>query len=311
MFPEIKNMVFLELKTVVSTGAPYSEKISKDLEDTLKIPLHNAYGTSETQQVLTTILDENFSNSDINLGKPLAGVVIGLKKFNMDSYELYVKSPFGHKYIIDSDNKEKFYPDEYYYTEDIVKIDENNNIYFLGRESRDYIKNGFGAKVPISFLKKNYEELYSQVEHIEYYTSETCVLYQGISALIFIKDKKLPNGRVTDKKTIRRITKIIKNTNKKLLSKVEPFEYDHMMINRFLILNSKLPKSSKGTVSKYKIDTEFRNEIESLIRTFDTKFGVKNIVILRYKIFKKILTCFPFNNSRFRKFFLKLFIRKN
>jgi long-subunit acyl-CoA synthetase (AMP-forming) len=213
--------------------------------------------------------------------------------------------------VIDADSKKKIYPDGFYYTGDIVKIDEKKNLYFAGRENRDYIKNGYGAKVPISFLKKNYKELYSQVKHIEYYTSETSVLYQGISALIFINDKTIPKGRVTNKKIIRKITKTIKRTNKELLFKIEPFEYDHMLINRFLILNNKLPKSSKGTISKYKIDTKFKQEIDHLIKTYDTKSGVKNIVILRYRLYRIFLTCLPFKNPRFRKFFLNLFIRKN
>ena len=40
-------------------------------------------------------------------------------------------------------------------------------------------------------MKKYYEKLYSQIEHIEYYAPETTFLNLGISALIFIQEKDI------------------------------------------------------------------------------------------------------------------------
>ncbi|HDM67241.1 MAG TPA: hypothetical protein ENG62_02510, partial [Thermoplasmatales archaeon] len=161
VFPELKEKVFSELKTVVSTGAPYSAKTAEEYQELLGLKLHNAYGLVETQQVLTTLLDDKPINIfNPSMGKPIAGVQLGLKRFSGDTYKLFIKTCFGHKYMIDPERREKIYPEEFLDTGDIVRVDEEENIYYVGRENRDFFKNGFGAKIPIATMKRYYKELY-------------------------------------------------------------------------------------------------------------------------------------------------------
>ncbi|HEC89299.1 MAG TPA: hypothetical protein ENI44_01805 [Thermoplasmatales archaeon] len=305
-FPELKERVFSDLKTVVSTGAPYSIKTAEEYKKILGLTLHNAYGLVETQQVLTTLLDEKpFNPFNPNMGKPIAGVEIGLKKFSRDTYKLFIKTCFGHKYMIDP-KEGLIYPDEFLDSGDIVKVDRDKNIYYIGRENSDFFKNGFGAKVPLAIMKEYYRRLYEKVKHIEYYAPEDSTISLGVAALIFIENKELPSGRVTDKREIKRYTRIIKNINNFLYKTIEPFEYDQRAITRFLLINHEIPRTRKNTISKYRIEVEFKGEIDDLkLRSHGD--GVVSILKPRQKLLNLIL---KLSHIKFlNKFILKMIIK--
>ena len=309
-FPEIKDIIFSDLKTVVSTGLPYSRDTEVKFKKTFGLILHNAFGTTETQQILSTLLcnKDEFKQTNIPLGNPLNGVIIGLTKFDGLNYKLYVKCPFGHKYIIDENTGEKIFPDEFYYTGDIVKFDKNN-IFYVGREKTDFFKGSFGAKIPISYLKDYYKELYDKVLHIEFYSPETDTLSMGLAALIFIKNSSIPFGRVKDKKIINKYAKIIRKINTSLLKKLEPFEYEHRTISRFLLINSDLKTTFKGTLSKNEIENRYKNEIDDLIKLNREKSGLKflyNSKIIFLRLMYKLLLM---KNHNIRNFILKLYLR--
>jgi acyl-coenzyme A synthetase/AMP-(fatty) acid ligase len=310
LYPEIKDIVFSELKTVVSTGAAYSSNTKNKFKNTFGLILHNAYGTSETQQVLSTLLctKDELEQTDMPIGKPLNGVIIGLTKFDEFSYKLYIKSPFGHKYIIDEDSEEKIFPDEYYYAGDIVKIDKNNNLFYTGREKIDFFKGSFGAKVPISYIRNYYKELYDQVEQIEYYSPETGTISPGLAALIFIENNSIACERVTDKKIINKYTKIIRKINVSLLEKLEPFEYDHRTINRFLLINSNIKKTFKGTLPKDEIEKKYKNEINDLIRLNKEESGLKFLYSPKFIFLKFLYRLLQMKNPFIRKRFLKFYL---
>ncbi len=306
LFPEIKKQVFSELKTIVSTGSSYSKKISDDWLKQTGLVLHNAYGLIETQQFTSTVISNSFNPSKPSLGKPFAGVTIGLKKYNYDTYKLYVKTCFGHKYLIDPSRNKKIYPNEFLDTKDIVKIDECKNIFFSSRQNLDYVKNGFGAKVPIKTMEKYYKSLYSKVDHIEYYATETMSFNLGIASLIFICEKNIEKGRVTDKKTIKKYSKIIKNINKILEKTIEPFEFDNRAISRFLLINSPVPKTRKNTISKHIIDVNYKDEICDLKKSNNKNIGVTNILRTKQKIFFFLQKILPVNSKIFRSLILKI-----
>jgi long-subunit acyl-CoA synthetase (AMP-forming) len=310
IIPELRNAVFSDLKTVVSTGAPFNEKTAEDVKNILGLYLHNAYGTTETQQVLTTVLyDQNeLDQQDMSMGKPLNGIEIGLKKISNDTYRLFVKSPFGHKSIIGNDT---VLPDEFFYSGDIVKLGENNRLIYIGRENRDFVKSGFGAKTPISSMKEYYKRLYNQAVHIEYYPTGRFNFSLGIAALIFIENKTIPHGRVTNKKMIKRYYKLIKKINNSLLRTLEPFEFEHRTITRFLLINSGVFTTFKGTISKYKIKEQYKDEINDILYSNKTNSGVKNFITLNFFIFNLLFKFPPLRNSRFRKIFLNFFLRLN
>ena len=310
LYPDIKDIVFSELKTVVSTGAPYSKNTEIKFKNTFELILHNAYGTSETQQVLSTLLcnKDEIDKTNMSMGKPLNGVIIGLIKLDNFNYKLYIKSPFGHKYIIDENSGEKIFPDEFYYAGDIVKLDENNNLFYVGREKIDFFKGGFGAKVPISYIKDYYKELYDQVLQIEYYSPETDTLSLGLAALIFIEYNSIPIGRVTDKKIINEYAKIIRKINASLLEKLEPFEYEHRTINRFLLINSDLKKTFKGILPKNEIEKQYKDVINDLIKSNKEISGLKFLYNPKIIFLKFLYKLLKMKNPNLRNFILKFYL---
>jgi len=310
-FPDIKKQVFSELKTIVSTGSVFSKKISDDWKEQTGITLHNAYGLIESQQITSTLLNDNFNPAEPCFGKPFAGVSLGLNKFDGKTYKLYIKTNFGLKYMIYPIEKRKIYAEEFYDTKDIVRIDEKNDIYFVGRENLDFIKNGYGAKVPLSTMRKYYKKLYSKVEHIQYFAPEIMSLNLGIAALIFIKEKNLKKGRVKDKKIIKKYFKIIKNINKELKTKIEPFEYENRAIVRFLLINSTVPRTRKNTVSKYIIEVEFKEEISDLLKSNKGKKGVKNILNPKARIILFLMKISSLCNNFLGKIILKVITIRN
>jgi long-subunit acyl-CoA synthetase (AMP-forming) len=308
LVPEVKNLAFSELHTVVSTSAPFSKKTAQDMKQYFGLYLHNAYGLSETQQVLTTLLcdETDLNGPELIMGKPIAGVVLGLRRFDDTMYQLFVKSPYGHKAII----SENITPaDEFFNTGDIVKLSSNNVLIFVGREQKDFVKSGYGAKVPLVYLKEYYKELYHQVSHIEFRAFETFTFSFGIAALIFITDEHLPKGRVTDKKTIKRFYKKIKTINKSLFQRLEPFEYDHQTITRFLLVNSLVTYTFKGTVSGSTIETHFSKELSDLLYSDEEKTGVKNLTYLNSAFIKILLHYTPLRAEKIRRIILKMLLR--
>jgi acyl-coenzyme A synthetase/AMP-(fatty) acid ligase len=306
MFPELKETIFSNLKTIISTGATYSKQTANEWKIHTGLTLHNAYGLIETQQFTSTILNDSFNPLKPSLGKPFAGVKIGLEKFNKECYKLFVKTVFGHKYIINPTTGEHIYPDQYLDTKDIVKIDEEKNIYFVGRENLDFIKNGYGAKIPLSIMKNYYEELYKEVKHIEYFPTDVMTFYLGIAALIFIREKNVSKGRVTNKHIIKKYKKIIEKINKELITKIEPFEYENRTITRFLLINCDVPKTCKNTISKYKIEANFKGEIFDLKKSNSKKSGIENVLKVSQKLLHFTFKIIPLKNNIFRKFLLKI-----
>ena len=309
LVPEIKDLAFSELRTVVSTGAPYSKKIAEEMKKHFGLHLHNAYGTTETQQVATTILynEQELPLYEVSLGKPLNGVTLGLKKYNDDLYKLYVKTPFSYKSIIDK----KITPaNEFFYTGDIVKHEKNNVLTYIGREQKDFIKSGYGAKVPITYLEEYYKELYERVNHIEYYAFETFNFSLGVAALIFITDEHLTKGRVTNQKSIKKYYNQIIKINSHLRRTLKPFEYEQRKIIRFLLVNSNVLRTSKGMVSHLTLETQFGDEIYDLLHSNNPKSGVKNLPYLRSVFLMFLVRYTPLREKKLRKLLMKIVLQK-
>jgi acyl-coenzyme A synthetase/AMP-(fatty) acid ligase len=301
--PELKTLVFSDVHTIVSTGARYSVEVAEDLKSMFGLPLHDAYGTSETQQVLTTVLYEEINeNNRGSLGSPLNGVEIGLVTFYDDFFKLYVKSPFGHKAILGEDAE---YAEGFYYTGDIVKF-HNNHLFYVGRERKDFFKNGYGAKVPISIIENNYAELYKRSKHIEFFASESLNLSLGFSALIFIKNSTIPKGRVTNNRVIHEYYNLIKTINKNLANTLEPFAYEQRTITRFLLINDEAFMTFKGTSSRSQIEAHYENEIVDLLHAQKRTSGVRVIHTPENRLLFLLLRSHFLKYTFIRKVLLKI-----
>jgi len=307
--PEIKKLAFSELRTVVSTAAPFSATTAEEMKQQFGLYLHNAYGTTETQQVLTTLLCEasELQQPETMLGRPLAGVIIGLRRFDENLYQMFIKSPFGHSCILGT---QPCPAEEFFYAGDIVRIAPHNVLVFVGREQKDFFKSGYGAKVPLSHLKRNYKELYEMVNHIEFYAFETFHFSFGIAALILVTEPRLPPGRITNTRTIQKYSTKINHINMQLMQTLEPFEIDHHLITRFLLVNSPVKYTMKGTVSGSFLQTHFSTEINDLLHSSEQGIGIYTFSYLGSNIIRFLLRYTPLRFRKIRSIVLRLFLRK-
>lgn len=264
-FPELKIELPRSMKTLISSGAPIDPKTVSDIESCLGIKMHNAFGTTETQQALNTLLIDTYGeNIRKALGAPLPGIDIGLKKIEGEPelFELFIKSSFGMKRSVDDSKTRLNIPEGYFSTGDIVRISGDNLIYYVGRENKDFIKDGFGVKIPLSTLHKYYEIIIAQIEHIEFYPIKGL---PGLAALIFIKNNLDEKGVISEHTIVKKFSAQISEINNRLFKKLEPFEFRHRVINRITLVNSSVPKTVKGNVSSFKIKVLYGKVIDNLI----------------------------------------------
>jgi len=284
-FPEMKDQLSPFMKTVVSSGAPNSNKTARAIESAFGLTMHNAFGMTETQQILSTLLFDKLTEDNLrSLGLPLPGVKIGLKKVPEENgfYKLYVKSPFGYKKIIGEEANNGI-PKGYFYSGDIVSLTNQNQIIYEARENRDFIKDGFGVKIPLNYMKQYYEKLYQHASHIEYFPIKNS---PGMAALIFISNDSIQPGKVVERPIIKNYSRLISEINAQLYKTLEPFEFRHRYVNRFVLINSAAPKTVKGNVSKYKIETNYPDIIDALVDPFSSQLGIENIDSREYIVDK-------------------------
>ncbi len=74
VFPEIKTLIGSNLKTLVSSGAGYDPVTATEVFNATGLRLNNAFGTTETQQVFSTLLSSSsvFRGNMIPLGRSVA-----------------------------------------------------------------------------------------------------------------------------------------------------------------------------------------------------------------------------------------------
>ncbi len=273
-FPELKIKLRPFFKAMVSSGAPLRIKTAASFESAFGIRMHNAYGTTETQQAMSTLMYENPDPDQIKtLGLPLPGVKIGLKRLpdQKDLYYLYINSPFGYKGNLTGEEGTYHYEGGFLNTGDIIRLEQGNRIYYYGREARDFFKDGFGVKIPVEEIKFYYSKLYKECKHVEFIPLKT---YPGLAAIIFTDFKALPQGKIRDEEVRRKYASLISEINSRLYSSIEPFEYRHRNIQRFVLINSSVPLTFKGTVSRYQLEIEYEDVISALEdpMTYDPAF---------------------------------------
>jgi len=273
-FPELKNELKSSLKTVVLSGAPSSGKTARAVECAFGMVMHNAFGMTETQQVLSTLLFENAQEDDLkSLGRPLPGVTVGLKKMpeNPGCYRLYVRSPFGSESVL-GETPANPLPNGFLDTGDIVRLTDNGRLLYEGREAQDFLKDGFGVKIPLIPMTQYYAALYREASHIEFYPLKNS---PGLAALVFLGEASVREGIVTEKRTVQEYSRRIAEINTQLFHKLEPFEFRHRVIRRFALVNGAVPRTVKGNVSKYEIEVGFRDTIDVLTDPQASQPGVE------------------------------------
>jgi acetylornithine/succinyldiaminopimelate/putrescine aminotransferase/predicted amino acid dehydrogenase/acyl-coenzyme A synthetase/AMP-(fatty) acid ligase len=262
-FPELKDELRSSLKTVVLSGAPNGGQTAKEIASAFGLTLHNAFGMTETQQVLSTLLFEDASEENLgSLGRPLPGVTVGLKQQPEDigSFRLYVKSPFGAVRIL-GETPSADGPEGFLDSGDNVRLSNGERLVYEGREGGDFFKDGFGVKIPLPSLARHYEALHREASHVEYFPLRNC---PGLAALIFIKDGSPGGGVVTYGAVLRKFSRLVAEINTHLFRVLEPFEFRHRSVRRLALVDGPVPRTVKGGVSKFKIGSDYAELIETL-----------------------------------------------
>lgn len=262
-FPELKDELKPYLKVLVLSGAPANGTTAAAVGTAFGLSLHNAFGTTETQQVLSTLVPGDPDSDDLkSLGRPLPGVTVGLKRTpeDTDCYRLFVNSPFGSEAVL-GEAPSDHVPAGFFDTGDIVRLTDEGRLVYEGRETRDFLKDGFGVKIPLGPMARSYAPVYRKATHVEYFPVRTC---PGLAALIFVELGAAPGGLVTDKRLLRDYAQLLAEVNARLLEEMEPFEFRHRVIRRFALVNGPVPRTGKGTVSRYGIETGFKAILQVL-----------------------------------------------
>lgn len=275
VFPDMISELKAHMKTVISSGAPIQSEVISKVESFLNVPVHNAFGTTETQQVLNTLLIPDASREDsISMGLPLPGVTIGLKRYSGDNlYRMYIRSPFGCKRIL-GDEPLEINRNAYFCTGDIVRY-EKDRLYYVGRENRDFLKDGFGVKAALMNLKDFYKDVLEACDHIEFLP----LLHEpGLAALIFTQKKKA--GPIPSRAKSRQFFKqIIEKTNDKLFQELDSFTYRHHTLRRFAVVSYPVPLTAKGNISRQQIMDKYRDLISDLVGVFPNRKKVELLTV--------------------------------
>lgn len=262
-FPELKDALRASLKTVVLSGAPNRDRTAREISAAFGLVLHNAFGMTETQQVLSTLLFEDPSEEDLlSLGRPLPGVTVGLRRLpdEEDLFRLFVKSPFGAARMI-GETTPADGPAGFLDSGDNVRMSGDRRIIYEGREGADFFKDGFGVKIPLLCLSRYYDALQKEASHIEYLPLKNG---PGLAALIFLDGGPGGGGVVTDAAALGRISRLVTEINTHLSRTLEPFEFRHRSIRRLALIDGPVPRTAKGGVSRSKIRSDHAEIIETL-----------------------------------------------
>jgi acetylornithine/succinyldiaminopimelate/putrescine aminotransferase/predicted amino acid dehydrogenase/acyl-coenzyme A synthetase/AMP-(fatty) acid ligase len=262
-FPEMKDRLKASLKTVVMSGARDEGRTATAVRSALGLSLHNAFGMTETQQVLSTVLFEDATEDDRkSLGRPLPGVAVGLKEMPDEPglYRLYVRSPFGCKSILGeaagADAAGGFLD-----SGDIVRLADGDRLVYVGRDGLDFIKDGFGVKIPLASMKEHYAALHGKAVHVEYFPMRDS---PGLTALVFVAGGPEALVTVTDKGVLGEFSRLVAGTNARLFKDLEPFEFRHRVVRRLALVAGAVPRTRKGNVSRSGIEACCRETIAGL-----------------------------------------------
>ncbi len=268
VFPTIKDRCLRNLRCAVSSGAAYDAELARRVEVALDLPLHNAYGTTETLQVLTTLAPSTTPSRLHTLGAPLPGVRVGFLPAPDGHHHLHVSSPCcSAGYVGEADHG------EWLDTGDLVDLTDDGLV-FVGRIAHDFTKDSFGLKMPRSRLARNYANLGPPVIHLELYPlSEE----PGLAALVFTDDEsddpaELDPGagrRDGDQAARRerlknRVKALLDDRHERLFLELEDFEFRHLTIARFACVVGDPPRSTKGTVRASQVEADHRTLIQLL-----------------------------------------------
>lgn len=242
VFPRLKERCFRSLRCLVSSGAPFDPDLARRIHTAFGLPLHNAFGMTETMQVLSTLVPGPYGRSPGSLGNPLPGVRLRLDGGTADGpRRLRVASPFGCSGYLDGEG----WPveDGFFGTGDLVE-ERDGELRYLGRAHDDFINDGLGLKLSRQRLERLYGELGFGVDSLAFFPLRR---EPGLAALAFVDGP--PAGEpVTDPLRLAAVQALLEQRLERLHDRLEELEFRHLAIGRFAAVGAPAPRTVKGNL---------------------------------------------------------------
>jgi acetylornithine/succinyldiaminopimelate/putrescine aminotransferase/predicted amino acid dehydrogenase/acyl-coenzyme A synthetase/AMP-(fatty) acid ligase len=252
VFPQLKDACFRNLRGAVSIGAGFDADLAARLRTALGLELHNGFGMTETMLAASTLVRPGGGPAAEELGDPLPGVRLGLEAVeeggSVPTYRLYVSSPFGALgYLPDDETPlERSGWGEWLRTGDLVTWD-GRALRHAGRERDDFVKDGFGVKVPRARFAELYAGLEAPVLHVEGYPVQE---EPGLAGLVFVDLPGGDGGAVVDEAVEHRVRSLLEARHEALRPTLEEFEFRHFTLLRFACVAGPPPRTAKGSVAR-------------------------------------------------------------
>lgn len=247
--PALKNTLAKSLKTVVFSGAPYHKEMAEKCSQAFNITVHNAFGTTETLQVFSSVHQQRMYPE--SLGKLLPGVGLFLTPVEDSLFKMGIQSPFGGQFIY-SFLKPKKALDPIFWSEDLVEKKENGELVHVKRRCSDFFKDAFGVKIEKegfdSFFKSSLDTVYD-LEGI----------LDSLGLLLWVVREHWTNKEIEKWKTQALLI------NQKNKSERDLASQKHYRILRVLCISHPIPTTRKGSIAKQLLKEEVQEIISEAL----------------------------------------------
>ncbi|MCP4172876.1 MAG: aminotransferase class III-fold pyridoxal phosphate-dependent enzyme [Fuerstiella sp.] len=264
MVPEARKAL-RSLEVVVSSGSKWNPGTTTAFPSAHAA---NAFGMTETQQVLSTLLpdigrqphqrdaEDNVKklekNSTNSLGAALPGVSAAVRFTEKKSPigRLFIRSTFkASGYVGQAD-----FP-EWFDTGDTVRV-VGGKLEYIGRSESDFINLGSGLKVAISDLHLRYQALYEHIEDIIYRQSARRA---GVVALAYCGTQDPTSSELHN-----RVCEHVSSLHERLALETADFESRHASLVAIGFVSGVPPSSGHGKLNHRMVADQNRALIEAL-----------------------------------------------
>jgi acyl-coenzyme A synthetase/AMP-(fatty) acid ligase len=220
------------LRCVVSSGAADIER-ERILPESVR--LANAFGMTETQQVLNTLIGPP-PHVPGALGHPLPGVAVAVRYEDSSQQmgRLFVESPFGARGYLGAPD---FGP--WFDTGDLVRV-AGDELVWIGRANEDFLNTGHGAKVSLVDLRNNYRQLQRESEAVLFVASPS---RGGVAALVYVGGRDPADAEVH-----RQLLAAIAADHEKMSDERRDFALNYMAISAIGCVAGQPPKIGPGKI---------------------------------------------------------------
>jgi acetylornithine/succinyldiaminopimelate/putrescine aminotransferase/predicted amino acid dehydrogenase len=177
---------------------------------------------------------------------------------------MHVSSPFASVGYLGEDGEGDVPFGEWIATGDLL-ADGADGLRFVGREGRDFVKDGFGVKVPLLRVAGWYAGLGEPIAHLECFPLRE---EPGLAALVFLRPDVPGVSRsplaVTRRAVLDRVESLLEARTEDLRAELEEFEFRHLTVARFACVAADVPRTGKGTCDRVALQRAHRHLLEQL-----------------------------------------------